>query len=546
MSISPRSSDNRFIRTITGADPAERDRAFSALAQGVPADELLAACEELDVFRRSADNLYQRVRASLFLYAAYRFCLQESAEVPETGVIPFDGYESLLNRRFEEAIGSFRLALKKDGPNAAVCSALAESYHHLTFQILLDQVRRSVRAARGNQWMFRVGHAVDHPLRLRSRLLGRSEGSLLYPILAETTPVRLDLSHSGWSDIFFLGMDYPDGARVLNISVDLGVYGRDADARPPIETYVRVIPEPVLRLTSVDLQTTKDIADLAELFNFGNDYLSLLKAGVIASGLIPPSFEGTGHALADILAQVVAPGMGVEVVTRVRDIPRGSRLAVSTNLLASIISVLMRATGQTANLEGPLREEERRLAASRAILGEWLGGSGGGWQDSGGIWPAVKIIEGAPAREGDPEFGVSKGCLLPRHRILGDGDLHPELHARLADSLTLVHGGLAQNVGPILEMVTEKYLLRGAAEWQARGQMRGIFDGMLAALRAGDVRALAGLTTQNWDGPLKTIIPWVTNRFTETIITRARERFGDDYWGFLMLGGMSGGGMALL
>jgi len=37
-------------------------------------------------------------------------------------------------------------------------------------------------------------------------------------------------------------MDYPEGARVLNISVDLGVYGRDAAPQPPIETRIRVIP----------------------------------------------------------------------------------------------------------------------------------------------------------------------------------------------------------------------------------------------------------------------------------------------------------------
>ena len=37
----------------------------------------------------------------------------------------------------------------------------------------------------------------------------------------------MDLTHSGWSDIFFLGMDFPEGARVLNVSVDLGVRGRD-------------------------------------------------------------------------------------------------------------------------------------------------------------------------------------------------------------------------------------------------------------------------------------------------------------------------------
>ena len=47
-----------------------------------------------------------------------------------------------------------------------------------------------------------------------------------------------------------------------------------------------------------------------------------------------------------------------------------------------------------------LDESERRLVAARAILGEWLGGSGGGWQDSGGVWPGMKLISGALAAEG--------------------------------------------------------------------------------------------------------------------------------------------------
>ena len=75
--------------------------------------------------------------------------------------------------------------------------------------------------------MFRVGHVDEHPIRLHPRLLERASDDGLFPILVERTPVRLDLSHSAWSDIFFLGMDYPEGARVLNISVDLGVHGRD-------------------------------------------------------------------------------------------------------------------------------------------------------------------------------------------------------------------------------------------------------------------------------------------------------------------------------
>src|SRR5581483_6549835 len=110
----------------------------------------------------------------------------------------------------------------------------------------------------------------------------------------------------------------------------------------------------------------------------------------------------------DLLGRIVRPGHGLEVVSKVNDIPKGSRLAVSTNLLASLISLLMRATGQARNLTGPLDEEESRVVVARAILGEWLGGSGGGWQDSGGIFPGVKVIHGEVAREDDPEWRISR------------------------------------------------------------------------------------------------------------------------------------------
>ena len=123
--------------------------------------------------------------------------------------------------------------------------------------------------------------------------------------------------------------------------------------------------------------------------------------------------EGAGLPLGHLLEKMVGKGKGIEIVSKVNNIPKGSRLAVSTNLLASLISLCMRATGQTEKLTGILNEEERRLVAAKAILGEWLGGSGGGWQDSGGVWPGIKLIRGVEAQEGDPEFGVSKGRLLP-------------------------------------------------------------------------------------------------------------------------------------
>lgn len=536
----------QLVRIITSSDPELRNRSLDAFCRSASLATLVDECAELDAFRRTSNNLYERVRACFFLYAIHRFHLPLKPDLPTRGLVPFVGYTHLLQRRFEEAIEVFLRAQEKDGPNDAISSALAAAYHRLGFQTLADQVRRSVRSVRGNQWMFRTGHPADQPLRVRPELLQRLPADGLFPLLKEATPVRMDLSHSAWSDIFFLGMDYPEGARVLNVSIDLGVRGRDASPRPPVEAYFRVIDEPLIKLASVDLGATAEITTLAEVFDFARDYLGLLKAALIASGLVPPGVEGTEQSLSDLLTRLVGPGLGIELVSCVNGIPKGSRLAVSTSLLACLIAVCMRATSQARSLTGTLQEHERRLVAARAILGEWLAGSGGGWQDSGGLWPGVKLIQGVLAQEGDPEFGISRGRLLPSHHILDSNEVSPETRRKLQDSLVLVHGGMAQNVGPILEMVTEKYLLRSEAEWIARQEAGRVLDEILVALRAGDVPRIGATTTRNFRGPIQTIIPWASNLYTETLIERVKGEFGDGFWGFWMLGGMSGGGMGFI
>lgn len=531
-----------LVDIITSADPERRNESLDAFCRSASAEELLAACDELDRFRHASSSLYERVRALFFLSGIYRYHLPSRLASPSAARVPYGGTMHLLNRRFDEAIDEFLAVRRAEGPSESIASALAAAYHQLGFQTLANQVRRSVRSVRGNQWMFRMGHPVDHPLRVRPELLARSPDGL-FPALWERTPVRMDLSHGGWSDIFFLGMDFPEGARVLNVSVNLAVRGRDPAPKPPVEVFLRVLDEPILRLVSVDLKASADITTLADVFDFAKDYLGLLKAGVIAAGVIPPGLEGSGQRLADVLARVVGPGLGLEIATQVNDIPKGSRLAVSTNLLAAMIAVCMRATGQIRSLTGPLAEGERRTVAARAILGEWLGGSGGGWQDSGGIWPGIKMIRGRAAGEGDVEFGVSRGRLLPDHRVYGKNEVAERTRQAIRDSLVLVHGGMAQNVGPILEMVTEKYLLREEKEWKARREAGRILDRIERVLCEGDIRQLAGATTENFFGPLQAIIPWASNHYTETLIDRVRSAYGEGFWGFLMLGGMSGGGM---
>ncbi len=534
-----------LLSLITSPDAKTRDRSLDDLVTKATLDELLAECEELDAFRRTSENLYKRVRALFFLYALHRFHLPERMGEARHSLIPFHGFEHLLARRFEEAIEVFTSSQREHGASDSLCSALATAYHRLAFQTLADQVRRSVRTVRGNQWMFRMGHPKDQPLRFRPELLRRAEDGS-FPILRERTPVRMDLTHSAWSDIFFLGMDFPAGAKVLNISVDLGVHGRDAEPQPPVSAWLRVIDRPVLRLVSVDLGASAEISSLAEVFDFAKDYLGLLKAAVIASGIVPPGIEGSGQSLTDLLAQMLGPGRGLELVSSVNDIPKGSRLAVSTNLLAALIAALMRATGQAESLTGPLGENERRLVLARALLGEWLGGSGGGWQDSGGVWPGIKLIEGVAALEGDAEWGISRGRLMPQHHVYSREEIPDSARQALQDSLVVVHGGMAQNVGPILEMVTEKYLLRCGAEWKGRQKALALLDNIIAALKAGDIKRVGQLTTENFRGPIQTIIPWASTAYTERLIAQVEAEFGADFWGFWMLGGMSGGGMGFI
>jgi hypothetical protein len=235
-----------LIDIITSTRLEVRNQSVDDFAKGCSTKDLLAECASLDAFWRSNDNLYERVRALFFLYDIYRFHLPDRKELQGSGLIPFEATANLLKRRFEEACEILQRAERLNGLNAALASAYAATYRGLAFKTLTDQVRRSVRSVRGNQWMSRIGHPGDFPLTIRADLLKRESEGAPYPILKESTPVRMDLTHSGWSDIFFLGMDYPEGAKVLNISIDLAVRGEGSGRkRPPVESFLRVIDEPV-------------------------------------------------------------------------------------------------------------------------------------------------------------------------------------------------------------------------------------------------------------------------------------------------------------
>ena len=193
-------------------DPARRATSRSTRsAAGWRSTNCWPNAQALDRFRRASDNLYERVRALFFLYAIHRFHLPlRAGAAGAAAAIPFAGYTHLLKRRFEEAIDLFLAAQAADGPERGDLQRARRGYHALGIP---DAGRPGApqRAPRARQPVD-VPHRppADHPLRIRPELL-RAARPALFPILREATPVRMDLTHSGWSDIFFLGMDYPGG-----------------------------------------------------------------------------------------------------------------------------------------------------------------------------------------------------------------------------------------------------------------------------------------------------------------------------------------------
>src|SRR4051812_42370319 len=158
---------NRLVQVIVSADDSVRNQALETLCGASSLPELRADAAALDAFRRRTDNLYHRVRALFFLAAIHRFLLPRRLAATAMGQIPSLAHQHLLQRRFPEGIDVLLAAQAVQGLNEALTSALAHAYRRLAFQTLADQVRRSVRTVRGNQWMFRTGHAEDQPLRIQ-------------------------------------------------------------------------------------------------------------------------------------------------------------------------------------------------------------------------------------------------------------------------------------------------------------------------------------------------------------------------------------------
>ncbi|KAK2962578.1 putative UTP--glucose-1-phosphate uridylyltransferase [Blattamonas nauphoetae] len=604
---------SQYIRIVEASDRAVRDVDVEEVAQTLSDDELAQEIHILYLYSKANESsVYKTVRALILL--SYLFGTVLPTRIQKTHkkmgntktnlvvlpsealpMIRYGKYQEALDLLFETCILSpnvqsqpltFRDLFER--VSFSITSAMSQCCRNLGMGKLGDLVKYCVQSQPGNEWMFEF---VETPLEVISKFLSASkdgdepplevqEAMNMYPfrfysqllnpssILEEQTPVRIDITHTIASDIFYLAMDYPEGALVLNMSVDLStVPGLKSEKEiptpiPPIVTTLKVIDKPIINLVSVDQNKHAVLETIDDCFYLDNDDLTLLRASLIASGIVPYSLhkssetsssdEGTlqfcqtKESLQALLFILTGSrSKGFEITSHVRDIPKGSRLAVSSSLLASLIALSFRATNQTTSVSGPLIESEQRTIAARTILGEWIGGNGGGWQDSACLWPSIKIITGHPASPTDPEFGISDGTLLPTHFCLGEDKIPQSSIDKFFSSLILFHGGLSIDIGKILVQVSEKYLLRLGREWIARQLSISIFPALCQCLHDGDIKQLAGMLHRLFFGALSMVIPAANTAFIQNVNIAMTKRFKDKFWGVWVLGSSSGGGMGL-
>ena len=97
-----------LLDRITSPDPAVRNLPFETWADGQSETALLAEAARLDTLRRESNNLYNRVRALVFLSTLHRFHLSVAAS--GTQLIPYSAIEHIRGRRFDQAVAELLAA----------------------------------------------------------------------------------------------------------------------------------------------------------------------------------------------------------------------------------------------------------------------------------------------------------------------------------------------------------------------------------------------------------------------------------------------------
>ncbi len=321
------------------------------------------------------------------------------------------------------------------------------------------------------------------------------------------SPLRFDLA-GGWTDTPPYCFEF--GGCVLNVAVLL-------NGQPPIQAFVRPIPQLKFRLRSIDLGSTEDIGSFAGLASFRDAHsgFSLPKAALALAGFLPGFIPGRPpRSLRELLRRF---GGGLEI-SLLSAVPKGSGLGTSSILGATLLGALNRACG--------LGWDHVDLY-QRVLSIEQLLTTGGGWQDqAGALFGGVKLIQTEPGLAQRPSVRY-----LPEN-LLGE--------AYANQTLLLYYTGVTRLAKGILKEIVHDMFLARSSTLRTLGLIRANAQHLHRALQEGDQASLDRCIARSWDLN-KRLDPGTTTPQIERIIRLA----GGDLAACKLLGAGGGGYMLL-
>ncbi len=354
----------------------------------------------------------------------------------------------------------------------------------------VTEIRRAIRAA--VEW--HSGFGSRHELKFRTDV----------ELVESDAPVRLDITSASGSDLIPISME--KRGRVLNVAVNLG-------SERTIYTGVRVIPQPVIRVRSVDTASEKTFASRKELELEGNsDQFSIVKMALLVTGILR---ENDTEPLEATLQRM---GGGLEIITDARNVPMGSGLGVSSILAATVLAVLRTITNQIVN---------REMLVGDVLQIEQMIGVLGGWQDPvGGIWGEFKEVfskTSNPIPETKP-FEVSA-----------------KIKKELKDRMVLLYLGTGHQTRSILKDMIRDYLIRDKKAFNASLKSRQIGNQIFDALAKGDIDLFGSLLSEYWTVHKEVVGPDVTTDWIEEIFKQVNNLINGG-----KVSGAGGGGFMVL
>ena len=326
-------------------------------------------------------------------------------------------------------------------------------------------------------------------------------------IIWARAPARLDLG-GGWTDTPPYSLEW--GGRVMNAAVNL-------NGQPPIQAYVRVIDEPVIRIGSIDLGTRIEVRQFEDLLDYRQprSNFALAKAALVLAGLSPESNGGKSKAAFESMLKKF--GGGVELTT-LAAIPKGSGLGTSSIMGAAIVAAVARVVGQ---------ELSQRELFHQVLRLEQALTTGGGWQDQiGGVVDGVKMI-------------VAEADMVPDAHIhyVPQDILEPQCNGQCT---LLYYTGITRLAKNILQQVVGRYLSRDRATVATLRQIGKVAGDVMDSFIRKDIARLGQLVDRAWQLN-KRLDPNSSNEEIETLLARVRPHL----YGAKLLGA-GGGGFLLM